>query len=77
MIYRTTLITSLAVIIAAGFPLKASAQSANVDFAGTIPSVVKINVTSPGPIETSPLQVFRRDDSIPALLTMLWYRFSR
>jgi hypothetical protein len=68
MIYRTTVSTSLAVIIAAAFPLKASAEDLNIDFTGTIPSVVKINSTSPGLID--PDQDFQSDDPIPAVLNI-------
>jgi hypothetical protein len=70
MISRTALITSLAVITVAAFPLKSAAQSADVDFTGTIPPVVSVNVTSPGPIESSPIQLFQSDDSAPAVLTI-------
>ena len=68
MIYRTTVSTSLAVIIAAAFPLKASAEDLNIDFTGTIPSVVRINSTSPGLID--PDQDFQSDDPIPAVLNI-------
>ena len=56
MIYPITVSTTLAVIIATAFPLKASAQNADIDFIGTIPSVVKINNTSPGSIQNTPNQ---------------------
>ena len=70
MIYRTTVSTSLAVIIAAAFPLKVLAEDLNIDFTGTIPSVVKINSTSPGSIENTPVQEFQSDDPTPALLNI-------
>jgi uncharacterized membrane protein YgaE (UPF0421/DUF939 family) len=56
MIYPITVSTILAVIIATAFPLKASAQNADIDFIGTIPSVVKINNTSPSSIQNTPNQ---------------------
>ncbi|MFO0171373.1 MAG: hypothetical protein ACK51W_02645, partial [Aphanizomenon sp.] len=58
--------TTLAVIIATAFPLKASAQNADIDFIGTIPSVVKINSTSPGSIQNTPNQ----DNSTPVVLNI-------
>ncbi|MDB9548881.1 RNA polymerase sigma factor [Dolichospermum circinale] len=70
MIYRTTVSTGLAVIIAAAFPLKASAEDLNIDFTGTIPSVVKINSTSPGPIENTPDQEFESNDPTPAVVNI-------
>ncbi|MDB9476373.1 hypothetical protein [Dolichospermum circinale] len=70
MIYRTTVSTSLAVIIAAAFPLKASAEDLNINFTGTIPSVVKINSTSPGPIENTPEQEFESNDPTPAVVNI-------
>ncbi|MEY2910835.1 MAG: hypothetical protein RLZZ184_144 [Cyanobacteriota bacterium] len=70
MIYQTTVSTSLAVIIAAAFPLKASAEDLNINFTGTIPSIVKINSTSPGPIENTPEQEFQSNDPTPALLNI-------
>ena len=66
MIYPTTVSTILAVIIATAFPLKASAQNADIDFIGTIPSVVKINNTSPGSIQNTPNQ----DNSTPVVLNI-------
>ena len=70
MIYQTTVSTSLAVIIAAAFPLKASAEDLNINFTGTIPSIVRINSTSPGPIENTPEQEFQSDDPTPAILNI-------
>lgn len=66
MIYPTTVSTILAVIIATAFPLKVSAQNADIDFIGTIPSVVKINNTSPGSIQNTPNQ----DNSTPVVLNI-------
>jgi hypothetical protein len=66
MIYPITVSTILAVIIATAFPLKASAQNADIDFIGTIPSVVKINSTSPGSIQNTPNQ----DNSTPVVLNI-------
>ena len=66
MIYPITVSTTLAVIIATAFPLKASAQNADIDFIGTIPSVVKINNTSPGSIQNTPNQ----DNSTPVVLNI-------
>ncbi|OBQ42510.1 MAG: hypothetical protein AN484_17425 [Aphanizomenon flos-aquae WA102] len=66
MIYPITVSTILAVIIATAFPLKASAQNADIDFIGTIPSVVKINNTSPGSIQNTPNQ----DNSTPVVLNI-------
>ncbi|MFM6071994.1 MAG: hypothetical protein ACKPB9_10500 [Dolichospermum sp.] len=70
IIYRTTLRITLAAIIAACFPLQASAQDINIDFRGTIPSVVRINSTSPGPIENTPDQEFQTDNSTPAVVNI-------
>jgi hypothetical protein len=58
MNYQTTITISLAMIIAAAFPVKALAENLNIDFTGTIPSIVKINSTSPGSIENTPDQEF-------------------
>lgn len=66
MIYPITVSTILAVIIATAFPLKASAQNADIDFIGTIPSVVKINNTSPSSIQNTPNQ----DNSTPVVLNI-------
>jgi len=66
MIYPITVSTTLAVIIATAFPLKASAQNADIDFIGTIPSVVKINNTSPSSIQNTPNQ----DNSTPVVLNI-------
>jgi hypothetical protein len=66
MIYPITVSTILAVIIATAFPLKVSAQNADIDFIGTIPSVVKINSTSPGSIQNTPNQ----DNSTPVVLNI-------
>jgi hypothetical protein len=66
MIYPITVSTILAVIIATAFPLKVSAQNADIDFIGTIPSVVKINNTSPGSIQNTPNQ----DNSTPVVLNI-------
>ena len=70
MIYRTTVSTSLAVIIAAAFPLKATAEDLNINFTGTIPSIVKINSTSRGRIENTPDPEFQSDDPTPAILNI-------
>jgi hypothetical protein len=69
MIYRTTVTTSLAVIIAAAFPLKALAENLNIDFIGTIPSVVKINSSSRLLVENTFDQV-QSDNATPAVLNI-------
>ena len=70
MIYQTTVSTSLAVIIAADFPLKATAEDLNINFTGTIPSIVKINSTSPGRIENTPDPEFQSNGFTPAILNI-------
>ena len=69
MIYRTTVTTSLAVIIAAAFPLKALAENLNIDFTGTIPSVVKINRSSRLLVENT-FDQFQSDNATPAVLNI-------
>ena len=69
IIYWTTVSTSLAVIVAA-FPLKAPAQNADIDFIGTIPSVVKINSVSPGSVQETPNANFAGNDPKPAVLNI-------
>ncbi|MFM6908478.1 MAG: hypothetical protein ACKPKW_04965, partial [Dolichospermum sp.] len=68
--HKIAVTTSLAIIIAAAFPLKALGQNLNIDFTGTIPSIVKINSTSPGPIQNTPAQQFQSDDPTPAVLNI-------
>ena len=57
-------------IIAAAFPVKVLAENLNIDFTGTIPSIVKINSTSPGLIENTPDQEFESVYFTPAILNV-------
>lgn len=68
--HQIAVTTSLAIIIAAAFPLKALGQNLNIDFTGTIPSIVKINSTSPGLIQNTPAQQFQSGDPTPAVLNI-------